>query len=216
MYTVFTLQRILVPILFILPLSAFSQEEQPFWRQKLKLFTQIKKERRIVVSVKEENLQGQKKFRMSGVGAVRAPASFCVTKVAKFEKLPEVSGHFKKVVHKPEKKQVFLVIAALGYEARLLMEYKWAPKKGSKQQMDWQIIWGPFKGMVGNFQFEELSMEQTEISLWSSFSSHNIPIPNFLMKFTLEVIAEKVAKKMRSYIEHNYRENNEQSTKRPS
>ncbi len=88
----------------------------------------------------------------------------------------------------------------------MLLEYQWNQKNPEKQQMDWKVVWGPFKGMVGHYQFVKVTSDQTEVSIWSTFSNHNIPIPEFLMKFTLEVIAEKVAQKMRPFIEDSYRQ----------
>lgn len=187
--------------------SALGQEELPFWREKKKVYRQITHERRVIVSVKQEEVAGKKSFRMVGVGAVNAPIDFCVGEVMEFDKLPEISSYFKKVVHQKDKKQVYIVLEAMGYQARLLLEYQWNKKDPNAQQMDWKVIWGPFKGMIGHYQFVKINGEQTEVSIWSNFSNHNIPIPEFLMKFTLEVIAEKVAQKMRSFIEDNYRKN---------
>ncbi|MCB0378404.1 MAG: hypothetical protein KDD33_07925 [Bdellovibrionales bacterium] len=196
---------ILVVLTVSLPNGALGQEELPFWRQKKGLFQSIRNERKVVVSVKEESVQGQQRFRMVGVGAVNAPLEFCVERVKDYEKLTSLSSAFKKVTHNPQKKQIYMVLEALGYQARLLLEYKWRKIDDKKQQMDWRVIWGPFKGMVGHYQFQDLSRGQTEVSLWSTFSAVKLPVPDFLLKFTLEVIAEKVAKKMRSFIEDNYR-----------
>ncbi|NQZ20057.1 MAG: hypothetical protein HRT44_12495 [Bdellovibrionales bacterium] len=185
--------------------GAHGQEELPFWRKNKKLYRQIENQRRVVVAVKEESSLGQKKFRMTGVGAVNVPLYYSVKRVMEFERLPDVSSYFKKVVHKKEKKQIYLVMEALGYQARMLLEYKWQNKGEDLRQMDWHVIYGPFKGMVGHYQFRAIDSRKTEVSLWSTFVNPQLPVPEFLMKFTLEVIAEKVAQKMRSFIESEYR-----------
>ena len=194
---------------FILIFSLFSctlhaQEEQPFWRRKNKLFQQITGKRRVVVAVKREGKKELEKFRLVGVGAVHAPLSFATEIVGDFEKLKDISGHFKDVQHRPKKKQVYIVLEALGYQARLLLEYKWQKKASEKAQLDWQVVWGPLKGMVGHFQFQTLEAKKTEVSIWTVFSGERIPLPAFFLRITLEVIAEKVAQKMRSYIEREY------------
>ena len=189
-----------------------AQEDWPFWRLKKKLFRQIKDERRVVVAVKREEGGDRQKFRMVGVGAVRAPIEFAVSRVNDFERLKEVSSYFKEVKHRPKKRQIYIVLEALGYQARLLTEYKWQKQKESGvRQMDWKVVWGPFQGMVGHFQLKSLGERQTEVSLWSVFSSQKIPLPAFFLRITLEVIAEKVAQKMRSYIEKEYRAQEKQS-----
>lgn len=152
------------------PMSA-GQEELPFWRQKKSLEAQIINERKIVVGVKREKSElGEERFRMVGVGAVNVPLDFCVNKIQDYEKLRDVSSYFKVVRHIPDKRQIYITIEAMGYEARLLMEYKLNFKPGSsQQQMDWQVVWGTFKGMVGHFQFRDLNKKQTEVALWANF-----------------------------------------------
>ena len=198
----------LIPFICLIfaPIVADSQEELPFWRKKTKLYEQIKTQRRVVVSVKEESGKEGQKFRMVGAGAVNVPVEFAVKQIMEFEKLPSVSSYFKKVVHKKKEKQIYIVLEALGYQARMRLEYKWH-KDG--RQMDWRVIWGPFKGMLGHYQFQSLSQDQTEVSIWSTFKNPKLPVPQFLMKFTLEVIAEKVAQKMRSFIESEYKRTKE-------
>lgn len=67
------------------------------------------------------------------------------------------------------------------------------------------VKWGLLRGMVGHYQLRKISSGKTEIAFWASMKKMDIPLPDFLFNFTLEVIAEKVAQKMRAYIEGNYR-----------
>lgn len=184
---------------------AQAKEELPFWRSNKKLYKQIKQHRRIVVSVSE--LKNKKaSFRLMGAGIVNSPEGKVTREVVQFENLMKVSSYFKKVVHKKKEQQLYLHIQALGYQSRLLLNYKWNHSEKGSKQLDWLVVWGPLKGMVGHFKFRQLEQERTEISLWARIPELLVPLPEFLMGFTLEVIAEKVAQKMRSYIEDKNRQ----------
>jgi hypothetical protein len=133
--------------------------------------------------------------------------------VLNFEKLPEISSYFKKVVHKKEKKEVYFHIRALGMQMRFIQKYKWGKKSLKEAQMDWKVTWGLLKGMVGHYKFRYIEPTKTEITIWSSLVKSDIPIPQFLVNFTLEVIAEKVAQKMRTFMEENFRQSLKTSRK---
>jgi hypothetical protein len=184
----------------------WGQEELPFWRQKAKVFKQIKERRKIVVSVKLQPEGGEKKVRITGAGAVNVPLYFAVEQIQRFEQLPKVSSYFKKVTHDKEKKEVYFFMQALGTQVRFIQKYQWGVQTPEKAQMDWLVTWGRLKGMVGHYKLSRLSTGQTEITIWAHLKKEDIPIPDFLLNFTLEVIAEKVAQKMRTFIENNYRE----------
>jgi hypothetical protein len=196
------------PVLFLLFVlvgtSLYGQEELPFWRQKPALYDKVLKQRKVLVSVKPLKLPKGRAARVVGVGVVNAPVGFVRTQVGQFQNLAQVSSYFKKVVHKPENNQLYIHVRAMGYETRLLMSYKWTqPEQG--HQLDWQVTEGTFQGMQGHYLLREVGPGRTEVSTWMRVSPPKTPVPDFLFNFTLEVIAEKVAHKMRSYIEEQYR-----------
>ncbi len=145
------------------------------------------------------------KVRVVGVGAVHVPLAFAKEQVMLFEELPKVSSFFKKVVHRPKKREVYFFIKALGYQMRFVQEYKWSQQKDGRAQMDWRVKSGQLAGMVGHYRFRKVTEKQTEIALWANLDRQSLPLPTFLLGFTLEVIAEKTAQKMRSFIEDKYR-----------
>ena len=193
----------------ILFLCAFShlqaQEELPFWRQKTKLYNSIKNNRRVVVSVDTITKDKVSKIRVNGVGVVNVPMNFAIEQATRFEDLPSVSSYFKKVVHKREKNEVYFHMRALGFQVRFIKVYKWGHKDNQRAQLDWHVTWGRLKGMVGHYEFRKVSPGKTEIVIWATLKKYNIPLPEFMLNFTLEVIAEKVAQKMRTFIEDSYR-----------
>ncbi len=199
-----------VVIVFFISLNLFSgfvfaQEELPFWQKKTRLYDQILNKRRIVVSVqKQTTTEGELRYRMVGAGLVAAPLSFVRNEIGQFENLNKVSSHFKKVVHDKNKSQLHLNIEAAGYQTRLTMNYKWTRPSQDFEQMDWQVIEGTFEGMQGHYKLKSLGPQKTEVSTWTLLPEPRVPIPSFLLNFTLEVISEKVAQKMRSYLEEEY------------
>ena len=192
----------------------FAQEELPFWQKKTRIYEQMLKKRRIVVSVqKQTSSQKETQYRMVGAGVVAAPMAFVRQEMGQFENLNKVSSHFKKVDHDKKNNQLFLHIEAAGYETRLTMKYKWGSPNQGQEQMDWQVIQGPFSGMQGHYKLRPLEGEKTEVSTWTLMPKPRVPIPSFLLNFTLEVISEKVAQKMRSYMEQEYKKSRTHESK---
>jgi hypothetical protein len=188
------------------PMWAYSQEELPFWRLKPKLEKQIIENRKIVVSVDADTQGRASHIRMVGVGAVNVPLYFAVEQIQRFEELTQVSSYFKKVKHDKEKKEVYFHIQALGQQIRFIQKYQWGPRTSEAAQMDWKITWGKLDGMVGHYKMRQISPMKTEIAIWASMKKLDIPLPEFLVNFTLEVIAEKTAQKMRTFIEKQFRD----------
>jgi len=182
-----------------------AQEELPFWQKKPHLYEQILNKRRIVVSVQKQiTPQTETRYRMVGAGMVAAPLSYVRSEVGEFENLRNISSHFKEVVHDKDKSLLHLQIEAAGYQTRLTMKYKWASSTQGLEQMDWQVMGGPFEGMQGHYKLRSIGAKKTEVSTWTLMPEPKVPIPSFLLNFTLEVISEKVAQKMRSYLEEKY------------
>lgn len=196
-------------LLLVSPLKA--QEELPFWHQKPDLLKKMQEERKIVVSVSTESVGKGTKIKMLGAGMVNVPLYYAKEQVMNFEKLPEISSYFQKVVHKKDKQEVYFHIKALGMQMRFLQKYQWGTKNLKMAQLDWKVTWGLLKGMVGHYKFRYVTSTKTEIIIWSSLTKSDIPIPQFLMNFTLEVIAEKVAQKMRSFMEDSFRQSEKTS-----
>ncbi len=196
-----------------------------FWRSKPELLKKIRDDRTISVSVHRKDLPSQKvEFEMTGVGLVNRPRDFCFVMSQKYEKLPEVSEHFKNVHYDPASRQLQLTIEILSYQARMtvlitavdgpvsgpvigpVVAPAVAPASGlaaapSRYEMQWQVIDGTLKGMTGLVGYESEAEKATWMSFHASYQANELPLPKVLMGFTLEVITEKIAQKMRSFIE---------------
>ena len=174
--------------------------EQPFWRR-ADLKARMKEDRDIVVSVRQQKLSPQLvRFTMAGAGWVSRPKDFCFSASQQYPRLKEVSDHFKAVEYDPGSRHLFLITEALGYQARMILEVI-PVSEDWRSELQWQVVWGSFKGMTGLIGFEQMEKDRTEVSVNAKYEAEELPLPKILMGFALEVITKKVAEKMRAFIE---------------
>lgn len=176
-------------------------ESRPFWKSKPELQRRIREERAVIVSVKNEEIANKMiRFSITGAGMVRRSKEFCFHVASQFERLKEVSDHFKTVKYDTSNKQLFVVTEALGYQARMVMRVL-PVVEDWRSELQWEVVWGHFKGMTGLIGFERAEGDQTEMSMSARYEAEELPLPKSLMGFALEVITQKVAERMRSFIE---------------
>lgn len=181
------------------------KKDLPFWKQKESVIRKMRDERAIVVSVNQETISKNPKkvrFTMQGAGWVRRPKETCFRLAQEYPRLKEVSDHFREVNYSRAKNELFVITEALGYQARMLMKVQ-PVSEDWRSEIQWEVIWGHFKGMKGVIGFEDASRGQAEVSLTSVYEAEELPLPKILMGFALEVITQKVAEKMRTFLEEN-------------
>lgn len=183
-----------------LPLS-----KQPFWRTKPGLMERMERDRQVLTSVtKSDAPNGEVKFDMKVAGIVSTPRGFAFKTGQAYPRLKEVAENFKTVHYKPEQNRLYLVMTALGFQERMVLQMH--PASGSgRDEIQFDVIWGNFKGMKGFIGFESISLTKTEMSLIASYQSKTLPLPKILMGFALEVVTQKVAEKMRAFTEADYK-----------
>lgn len=205
------LPAVLVPMPPILPLPtpaprlSYAKDAplstKPFWKAKPALMKRMLDERFIAVSVKREDLaDGRMAFIMAGAGTVSRDKDASFKLAQDYPKLKEISDHFKTVSFDEKSQKLFIVTEALGYQARMLMQLT-PVIEDWRSEVQWEVIWGSFKGMKGVIGFERLGPRVTEVSFQGRFEAPELPLPKFLMGFALEVVVQKVAEKMRTYLE---------------
>ncbi len=193
------------PISALTPKLSYTENakatEKPYWKSKPDLLKRMSDERFITVSVNRQDLpDGRVIFTMSGAGDVARGKDTCFATAQDYNKLKEISDHFKTVTFEPKTQKLFIVTEALGYQARMMMQL--TPVQDDwRSEVQWEVIWGSFKGMKGVIGFERLGPRATEVSFSGRFEAPELPIPKILMGFALEVITQKVAEKMRTYLE---------------
>lgn len=184
-------------------------EVSPFWKQKKNVYRKIKDERAVVVLVKsDENLGDMKnpsKLLMQGAGHIRASRGFAFNVAKNFEDLPKVSSTIQVAKFDTHRNMLHLVTSALGYEAQMWLQVDLREsEKGS--DIRFVIRRGVFTGMTGVVRFSEVGRKNTEVSLVADYRYKELPVPKFFVSFGLEVVLQRVAIKMRSYIEDRYKE----------
>lgn len=174
--------------------------EAPFWKRPA-LMQKMRDERAILVAVRKEDIPNdQIRFTMAGAGVVDKSKDFCFQIAQQYARLKEISEHFKTVTYDPSSHQLFLVTEALGYQARMILRI--VPVSADwRNELQWEVIWGHFQGMTGLIGFEKVNETRTEMSLNAKYEASELPLPRILMGFALEVVTQKVAEKMRAFIE---------------
>lgn len=210
--------------LFATALTAFAGDvgaasasgvDAPFWRGKPKIEARLRDERAVIVSVKTEKGRVDKEadfFSINGVGWVRRDAATVFALAQQFERLKEVSDHFREVKFDPKTQRVFVICQALGYQARMLFSVEVvnsdvpvAGGRDARREIRFKVLEGHFVGLAGTMEFAELkeSSPQTEVSLRVQHEAREIPIPRILVGFALEILIQKVALKMRTHLEES-------------
>jgi hypothetical protein len=175
--------------------------EKPYWKSKPDLLKRMLDDRFITVSVKrEDRTDGKIIFTMSGAGDVARDKDASFKLAQDYSKLKEISDHFKAVNFDEKQQKLFIITEALGYQARMLMQLT-PVQEDWRSEVQWEVIWGSFRGMKGVIGFERLGPRSTEVSFTGRFEAPELPIPKIIMGFALEVITQKVAQSMRSYLE---------------
>ncbi len=184
--------------------------QRPFWKSKPEQRKKLYEARAVLVSVRDEKVEtadGRKqvRFTIKGAGLVSAPKAFSFATAQEYPKLKEVSGHFKTVAYHAPSRKLFLVMEALGYQARMVLRMR-PVSEDWRDELQWDVVWGDFKGMTGVIGFERAEgPSKTEASIEAVYQAAELPLPKILMGLALEAIAQKVAEKMRSLIEGEYK-----------
>lgn len=176
-------------------------QELPFWKSKPVLVEKLRTERVIIVSVKRDDLSnGRIRFLMTGAGVVKRPKDICFQVSQQYTKLKEVSEHFKTVRYESKSRELLLVIEVLGYQAQMSLRLN-PVNEDWRSELQWEVIAGHFTGMTGIIGFEKIEGDRTEMSIDAKYEAAEFPLPRILMGFALEVVIQKVAEKMRTFIE---------------
>ncbi len=161
----------------------------------------MREERLIPVSVTKQDLRKNLiSYDVKGAGVVHAGLAKAFEISQRFEKLTEVSSNFKSVFYDKKNRQLFLVVSALGYETRMILAIDQLDFK-KRKEIQFEVVWGELKGLKGAIGYEALDDEYTEVSILSHYQAEKFPLPKVFMGFAFEVLTQKIAEKMRTFIE---------------
>jgi uncharacterized membrane protein len=178
-----------------------SNAELPFWRKSEDLRKKMREQRWIPVSVSQKNIaKSLISYDVKGAGDVHTSMNKAFKISQNFEKLTEVSANFKSVFYDEKNHQLFLVLSALGFETRMILAIDQLEFK-KRKEIQFEVVWGELKGLKGAVGFEALDDEYTEVSILSHYEAEKFPLPKVFMGFAFEVLTQKIAEKMRTFIE---------------
>jgi len=181
----------------------------PFWERKPEVMKRVLDDRAIVVSAKVDTLQvagrrREQKLEVLGTGVVSAPRSFSFRTAQNYQRLKELSSHFKTVQFDPSSQKLHLVAEAAGFQARMIMRIR-PERLGEDDMLRFEVIWGDLRGMTGLIRFRSVEARRTQISIEAKHQTEEVQFPKALVSLALETIVQKVAERMRSTIEADFR-----------
>jgi len=193
-------------IFFLLPATSFNlfalPEDAPFWRTKEKVLARITNERAIVVTVKAiAKGKGQSQLLMHGGGLTRISHDLAFQRATQYEELKKISDHIREVRWNSQQSMLYVHTEAFRYHARMHMKITTEKPSPKVNKIRFRVVEGNFKGMEGVFTFEDYRANEALMGFYSTFDYKKLPMPEFFVRFGLEVVLQKVAGLMRTQLE---------------
>jgi uncharacterized membrane protein len=191
----------MLPLLFIF-LSA-SAADLPFWKAKEKVYERVKNGE-IIVAVKSQSVTepGVAKNLMviHGGGHTGAPIDFVYRKATDFERLGQVSGYIKSAKFEADKRELEIVVGAFGFEGKMKLNLQFHPPR----KIEFLVASGSMQGMTGVIELTSLTPLKTEVGVEALFRYDQFPAPRVFLEFGLEVVFQRMAARLRAYVEEEY------------
>jgi hypothetical protein len=155
----------------------------------------------VVLAKVEKKNDSEKKLRLEGAGRVSAPLEFFHGKITEFEKYKNILPYIDESTHDPSLKLLKAKGGFMGFSSSVSVEVKEnLTLEDKKGKVEFFIKEGFLKGMHGQFIEEKIKDEVTEVSLEARYEG-DLKLPAFLLDWGMEFVGEKMASKMRAYIE---------------
>lgn len=175
-----------------------ARAEEPFWRAKEKVYQRIEN-REVIVSVRSETAErGRHRLSIRGGGQVSAPCDEVFKSAQDYETMAKASGYVDRAQFHPETSILEARIAAYGLKSDLSMKMN-----ASDPVLAYEILSGPMKGLKGRFEFLKAG-KKCDVGMDGEFSYEKFPIPEFFLRFGMEVMLQRMAGKVRAFAEERY------------
>jgi hypothetical protein len=179
--------------------------EPPFWKAKPKVYQRIEN-REIIVSVNARATgtgAPRQALRVEGGGQVAAPYDFVFATTQKYEDLLKSSDYIKSAKYNPETHLLDIEIEAFLHKAQMQIELK-ARGDVEPKRIEYRVVTGPLAGFAGAFNFVAIGERKTEVGISGDYSYDQFPIPRLFLEFGFEVVFQKMALRLRSYVEDQW------------
>lgn len=188
------------------PVGSVEPEKTPFWQRKEKVRHKVYNERSVVVSVQARptRLKGAKnELYLQGAGVVNAPLDFTYAVAKRFDEYPKMSGYVKSAHYDPATGYLTMHTIAYGYEAHLKMQMEFRDSDLKEKEIRFRVVEGVFRDLTGVLHLGQINEKRTEISLTGQQGYQELPMPRFFVEFGLEFALQKMASRMRAYVEES-------------
>ncbi len=177
-----------------------ASEAPPFWKSKSKVYERIQN-REIIVSVTSPD----KLLRVSGGGQIQRACSCVVAQTENPKELVASSSYVKNATYDEKSQRLEFTIAAFTREARL--QLKLVTVNGPPpRRVNFFMESGPLSGFNGKFSFNEINSSNCEVGISGQYQYDHFPLPKFFLEFGLEVIFQRMALGLRTFVEDRCKE----------
>ena len=203
---------LVMPLLTVSPVVSSAAPILPpqpaFWKTKEKVYKKIREERAIIVSVNviedaQTDVKKPKILQMTGGGHIGVPQKFAYDQARNFSNLKKVSSHIREANYNANDQTLYLHTEAFNYHAKMKLKLDFKETE-TENQLRFTVIEGLFLGMQGQVIFSEIEPLKSEIGFFAGYRYKDLPMPQFFVKFGLEVVIQKISGLLRSYIENEF------------
>jgi hypothetical protein len=178
--------------------------EQPFWKSKPKVYERIQN-REVIVSVSEAAgaAQGRHVLRLSGAGQVAAPCDFVFKNAQRYEELAKTTGYVEKFQLDPGGQTMQVAIRVFGFSSEFKVQA--IVKEGATPKaLEFTVLTGPMNGFTWGLAFDPVQPSKCEVAISGEYSYETFPIPKLFLEFGLEVIFQRIAQRLRGFVEESF------------
>lgn len=193
-------------VILALILGPLSLADRPFWQTKERVYERVQN-RDIIVSVKEVPGTERKNLRLSGGGQIHTPCAFAFTLSEDFAQVAKESGYLEDVRYDESTRVLNARISAYGYKADTEIEL--AAKRPDEGHSFFTMLVrkGPLSGLKGKFTFYPVGPKKCDVGLDGDYGYEKFPLPQFFLRFGMEVMFQRMAARLRGYAEGRYVQN---------
>ncbi len=187
--------------------SLFAWGDVPFWKAKDKVYARVQN-REIIVSVKEMPAESpfKKRLAMSGAGQLDTPCSFAFSLSEDFTKVAAESGYMENIRYDQATGVLAARISAYGYKADTEIEIRSRKPDSAEPFHSFEVRKGPLSGLKGRFTYYEAAVKnkRCDVGMDGNYGYDRFPLPQFFLRFGMEVMFQRMAARLRGYAEGLY------------
>ena len=180
--------------------------KKPFWERKERIYKKMVDERAIYVSVKTVDNKAPapkpRRLKILGAGVIHRPRSVTREKLVQYDKWSGIHESIRVSTWTPATKRLFLHMEAFDYHAKMILQVE-AEKRENEDWIHMKVVQGSFEGMTVGFRMKDAKSRKTEVAMTANYDFEKLPMPQFFVVFGLEVVFQKIAEKMRLFVERD-------------